>query len=119
MRAGMGIEMTDLMKLPDDWREASKRLDLCIDLCLPDACVIYPQCADELEAALPVWTKITDSLDTLPGACDTDVLVAEYIQGEWHLYMWTGNDLLDTGAGPFPICWRPLTGIDYPPEDMK
>lgn len=75
-------------------------------------------CADELEAALPVWTKITDDPDTWP---------------EDGMYLWVYGDL--NGAwihATYDVammrtiadmvqhtCWRPLCSIDYPPEQNQ
>ena len=103
--------MTDIAKLPDKWRKGKMYVER------DDSISRYPafakECADDLEAALPVWTKITDDPDTSPE--DVDCLA-----------IWSHMDITEqlffhAVKGKFKpnklTYWRPLCSIDYPPED--
>ena len=99
--------MTAITKLPDEWRGNNYK-DWPRE---PELC-----CADQLEAALPTWTKITDSPDTWP---------------DDGTYLWAyGSNTCDYLHATYDVCmmrvvadmvkhvyWRSLCDLDYPPED--
>ena len=100
--------MTDLHKLPDEWREEEQSINDPHD---PYSHALS-NCADELEAALPKWTKITDDPKTWPN------------DGDWGFFKtwkWYGvhtwfNDEYDNFPKEPAAWWRPLCSLDFPPE---
>ena len=90
---------TDITKLADKWREDSRFTGHSGE-----------DCARELEAALPVWTRITDDRDSRPEDAEK-VLIEGFGFCKWDddkHYRIHDNDF-----------WRYECDIDYPPEDMK
>ena len=94
--------MTDLTKLANEWSDPNTYI--------PNGC----ECAAELRAALPKWTRITDDEATWP------------IAGSRYFRMVDGclTDCLAPKEG-FTICpywiieWRPACGFDNPPPEEK
>ncbi len=98
--------MTNITKLPDKWRKQSKTKSDVLDN--------ISWCADELEAALPKWTKITDDPKTWPEKLDRVVFSFSSESHCWIAFM-QRNPAED---GLLTCYWRPLCSVDYPPEDM-
>ena len=94
-----------IKSLMDDWRE--NWLD-----------VNGASCADELEAAMPVWTKITNDPDTWP-KYGLEVMFYGNPMGEPKRYL--GYFAADDQTFSYlkGAYWRPLCDLDHPPEDIK
>ena len=108
--------MIDITKLPDRWRDGKPTRYVERDNSVSfDPKRTSDVCADELEAALPKWTKITDEDIT------EDPII---LYGERGSISYTSESDLFSGAplsGPWlRHCgythWRPLCDLDYPPE---
>ena len=74
-------------------------------------------CADELEVALPTWTRITDDPDTWPEANQTCLFFRQpnSVPQHWGVSI----DCYPEGNTEFLHeydYWRPLCDLDYPPE---
>ena len=100
--------MNDITKLPDKWRQKRRsELDATnFDL------YELADCADELEQALPKWTRITEEPDTWPED-ETTVFLSYIANGKRSFEMWGFKDsdnLMLMGD-----YWRPLCDLDYPP----
>ena len=92
----------NIRSLPDKWREESG-CDLF------DVFFAVSIRADELEAALPKWTKTTDNPDTWPPR-KTWVMITDYgFIGANHVRI-RKNPITDNGRW-----WRPLCDLDCPP----
>ena len=82
------------------------------------------ECADELEAALPKWTRITNDPETLPPAGRPIMTIQVSWDGAWYeqniltplLTHWMYDKDLPASDRAVGTYWRPLCGIDYPPE---
>jgi len=108
--------MANITKLPDEWRSS---LDGLIRCCTENDCNIRATHthANQLEAALPKWIKITDNPKTWPP-------VGEFIgcmTGEANAFYY-GHVFLErtvTWDVDFHVYthWRPLCDLDYPPEN--
>lgn len=68
-------------------------------------------CAKELQAALPQWTRITENEATWPAE-------------DWDTVVWYSDEDNSHAMGPIPFVdvgrfthWRPLVDIDFPPDD--
>ena len=74
---------------------------------------------EELEAALPKWTKMTDDPNTWP-PCFIDVLVQykHFVGSNTSVksYNFPGALGIKDYMGDW---WRPLCDLDYPPEESK
>ena len=72
-------------------------------------------CANDLEAALPIWTCITDNPDTWPEQ-GQDILYSigeGWLEvGEWNVRPEKIDKYIDN-------YWRPFCDLDYPPEDIE
>jgi hypothetical protein len=108
----------DVNKLPDEWL---KIIDPPFNN-YPCAHVLK-DCADQLQAALPVWKQITDDPDTWPPIGDfmlsqdadgpmcvegSSLEYASFVHAER-----TPDDDFSIFVGRW---WRPLCSLDYPPE---
>jgi len=76
--------------------------------------VFAEECADDLEAALPKWTKITDDPDTWPEDGQRVIHTVVAIRRDYTY----ASDFYDVGAIRHWIgrVWRPFCDLDYPPE---
>ena len=98
--------MRELIK---KWRKRGKK----------NAARIHYKYADELRAALPVWTKITDDLGSMPKEATHEYAVFyNFENGRGRLYVYKTSHALAMYSGwkTFASHWRPITDIDYPPE---
>ena len=102
--------MTDITKLPDEWRDRCPKGSGWFKF--------VHECADQLEAALPKWTRVTDDPDTWPENNNSTILVAEFITIGRQIYTWESCNLRGNN-NLFPIYWRPLCDLDHPPEDKS
>ena len=118
--------MTDITKLPDYYRALSDTyLKPLAEYGNDMPQFLLRQFADELEAALPVWTKITDHPDTWPPTNGASVISSEWSEAyqQWNhrLVTFSVDDALHSFEhevrGMF--CWRPLCDLDYPPKDAS
>ncbi len=110
--------MTNITLLPAKWRMQVNftKEPALINFELKDA-------AAELQAALPVWTKITDEPESRP-AMGQEYLMIDVLQskpfGSW-FDKWDGNFPLQATIEEYQrgsvFWWRPLCDLDYPPED--
>ena len=95
--------MRELIK---KWRKRGKK----------NAARIHYKYADELRAALPVWTKITDDPDTWPE--DGNYLWAyRSVDGDWLHATFEVSMMRVVADMAVDTRWRPLADIDYPPEN--
>ena len=95
--------MSDIMKLPGKWRERGKK----------NAARIHYKYADELEAAMPVGTIVTEDEPTRPPRHDRVISRRKRRNGTWSgIYVCSGWSL-DVGE-----LWWPIPGGMFePPED--
>ena len=95
--------MTNITKLADKWRNSL----------VSDLDTRYWEAnntrANELEAALPVWTRITEDEATWPPHRGVFYMVYDET-GDGDLFTAHGRSIL---PGEY---WRPLCDLDYPPE---
>ena len=105
--------MTKITKLPNDWRSIIPKEHDGGDLVWTAAVITgMEHAADQLEVALPTWTKITDQEDTWP-PIDSEVMYASWYDG-WNIANgWVEFTSLDD-MGDY---WRPLCDLDCPPKD--
>ena len=71
--------------------------------------------ADDLEAALPIWTEITEDSETVPDP-EQDILFQSASGGLFTATMpprIIGYEFDRLKKG---VWWRPLCDLDYPPE---
>ena len=97
----------DITKLPDEWRNVGS-LEIWAD-----------DCANELEAALPKWTRITDDLASMPKESEHEYAIfynTENGIGHTYLYKTTNSIAMHSGWKTFASHWRPLCDLDRPPE---
>jgi hypothetical protein len=115
------IIMTDLTKLPDEWRDEAKNND-------PHKADVYQYTlgyndallgiANDMIIALPVWVRITDDESTWP-EIDVFVLMCPESSSDFAYLPVIGAfdagdaKIIDSWTGTW---WRPLIAIDYPPE---
>ena len=101
-----------MRELIDKWRKTADVFEADGDNMPTHA--TYRANANELEAALPQWTRITDNPDTWPDKDDSVLLYTGNQQYErfdkWGNY--SSIEMDEVGCW-----WRPLCSIDYPPED--
>ena len=97
----------DIPRLPDEWYNTP-----------PAEAGIRPlhYCANQLEAALPKWTKITDDPATWPE--DWQQVLIFYPEKEFpdHKKYYIGEFVRQAG-GHIGSYWRPLCSLDTPPEE--
>ena len=98
--------MTDITKLPDKWRKNA--VDGSEVKVISNEIYVTNILANELEAALPVWTKITDNPNSWPE------VEAEVALEDIGWIVWP--DLYGTYKVYHTLHWRPLCDLDYPPE---
>ena len=105
--------MTDILDLPNKWREFKfKAGEVPIGpLFGAEYCEALCHASNMLEAALPVWTLITDNPESLPPVTD-NVMFAECRNGRWLADVWSGEITQDARG----LYWRPLCDLDYPPD---
>ena len=71
------------------------------------------KCADELTAALPDWTRITDDKSTWPERCFRVMFSFGTGGHSWITFM----QKTPQEDGLLTAYWRPLCDLDYPPEE--
>ena len=102
--------MTKLTELPKKWREdEGPYFD-------PYTYHDGITCAAQLEATLPVWTKITKDKSTWP---EEDIMVMFYSPGgNFRSYPWCDewNSTCGIPYSQLNVYWRPMCSIDFPPE---
>ena len=93
-----------IVDLPEVWREAGS-LDCWAD-----------DCANELEAILPKWTRITEDEDTWPEGLS--FIAGKKMSGEWDYSIRnpSGETFHHVAKHCLEVYWRPLCDLDYPPE---
>ena len=93
--------------LPDKWRERYAKGRIVGQL----------RFADELQAELPTWTKITDSEDTWP---EDEHYILMLMDGKRipSIKQWY-SPADEPPIGNLNAHWRPLIDLDYPPETGK
>jgi len=105
--------MTDITKLPDRWRTGKPvRDDERYEIQGYDA-YSSEECADQLEAALPKWTEITDDPTTWPKAGVWVII----FRSQFPCTTTINHEWLERGdyVGNY---WRPLIpGLDTPPQE--
>ena len=104
--------MTDINKLPDEWRETEVgEIDFYESNYPAGQSQALHDCADELQAALPKWTKITDDPDTWPVGDEYMTYNGDNVvhcQVPWESHPLFGYSVL--------FWWRPLCSLDFPPR---
>lgn len=103
--------MKNLTELSAEWRKANRILSYQKGL---------DDCADQLDAALPKWTKITDDPETWPKE-GQHFMRSEYAKSfeGWSI---PESDTFCTETFKYDYVmfvgdmWRPLCSIDYPPK---
>lgn len=99
-----------ITKLPGEFRKKADYLES----------PAYKHCADKLEAALPVWTKmVAGDPSTWPKNGQT-VMCAKWADS-WRYAGWhfcSSNDVPNWAVKPIEGIdyWRPLCDLDFPPE---
>lgn len=75
------------------------------------------KCADELEAALPKWTRITDDPDTWPDDGGASVMVSDEMLKDSYCSsrVMSGFEAVNRYCTTY---WRPLCDLDYPQEQL-
>ena len=97
--------MTDITKLPDEWIAQYGGF--------PD--LHTRECAEELEQALPVWTRITEDESTWPEGLV--IVSSKNMDGEMDAYIGKPcDDYSYVAKLSMTVHWRPLCSIDTPPE---
>jgi len=106
--------MTDITKLPDQWREDA--VEASEKDMIASGLVVASVLATELEAALPVWTKITDDPDTWP---KVDSVSMMHSRTKGTIIKENGVEIYDFFMLEYGDIthWRPLTDLDYPPTE--
>jgi len=102
-----------LHQLPDKFREHAAAIEDEDPLDVY-AIAAYRQCADELQAALPVWVKITDDPETWP-------TVGDWVMGSYGPRDYARSMMFidHTKRRTYGRYWRPIIeGIDTPPEEQ-
>ena len=108
----------DITKLPDEWRRNAPAG--CGELVALRSkayatCKAMNECADELEAALPEWTKI----EWVGDYADPSTLPPEDMTCMWVEKETRFNDVSELWQLKNKANythWRPLIDLDYPPE---
>ena len=99
--------MINITKLADKWRKGTFTKKV------PDGGYGFfsgkRHCAQELESALPVWTRLTGDEATWPPHRGVFYMVYDET-GDGDLFTAHGRSIL---PGEY---WRPLCDLDYPPE---
>ena len=97
-----------LTELPDKWRNQT----------------INPNmdefdCAAQLEAALPVWTKITKDKSTQPEEGSRNMFASP--GGNFRSYPWCDewNSTCGIPYSQLNVYWRPMCSIDFPQEMLE
>ena len=101
--------MNDITKLPDKWRKRGRK----------NMAKIHYEYAEELESAMPTWTKITDDPDTWPEDRERVLATRKDVQFDvWHepAHFIFRAEFYRGAVGTY---WRPLCDLDYPPEETK
>ncbi len=105
--------MADITKLPALWRDFEFKGPTHIG---PLWHAGYSDClsdvANQLEAALPKWTKITEDESTWPDADMFPVLIVWQQDSSVHVH--EAHNTAEIGDK-----WRPLCSIDYPPKESE
>ena len=96
-----------ITKLPEKWRRYENAYAI--------AEAAYLVLANELEDALPVWTRITDDPDTWPKTERGLFFMLAGLEDDGEKVWQVITDFLDND---YDGCthWRPLCDIDYPPD---
>ena len=80
---------------------------------------VFDELANQLTAALPVWTRITDDEDTWPEMPNARFFMLAGKEHDDKRVWQVITDAIYDGYNEYDGAthWRPLCDIDYPPEE--
>jgi hypothetical protein len=110
-------KVISITKLANKWRDES---NIAFENHGEGAAECVQECADELESALPKWTRITDDPATWPEA-GQKVFFCDFIDSDDNedvrgVTCFPNKEFVSQWIGDY---WRPLTDLDYPPEQQS